>query len=458
MSLVTKPVITLKSANGKYVCAEEEGVRRIVANKEDDTDASSRFTIIGFDISNMPPDSKFSTLDNNGFSLNDLFDNFIALQTKQGNFVTAVPSIGLESKVNKIDVWERFQLIDLGEGKVALKAHNGKYVCAEGGGGQQLIANRDAIGPWETFILSKSYISNSKEHFYQSDSNPAIEYVRIIVDIAFDLSGIPGGSIVGLCFDLLSPTAQSLTVNDVRKIANESVAQDRRRERIKLFSSHQQNWKNAKQNYTAGGRIEDYLIKLIAIEQDLLRDVEETIEFTPPNYGAKRYEYGSSIDTLLYSFDGFGQLSFLHLSVIREIISICGKPGISSLSKDIDKQQYTNILNEKKHQYKEYASAAKSALLDDRLSYISIVEAAHIKASRCEVGEECDVMRFYDHYYNSNKNHPLGEEQYGTWIFDPPSVKRNARARVEATRNRYCQIVASRLSEELQIKAPILAA
>lgn len=35
---------------------------------------------------------------------------------------------------------------------VAFRA-NGQYVCAEEGGGRELVANRDSLGPWETFIL-----------------------------------------------------------------------------------------------------------------------------------------------------------------------------------------------------------------------------------------------------------------------------------------------------------------
>ncbi len=31
--------------------------------------------------------------------------------------------------------------------RVALQASNGQYVCAEGGGGQAVVANRNAIGP-----------------------------------------------------------------------------------------------------------------------------------------------------------------------------------------------------------------------------------------------------------------------------------------------------------------------
>ncbi len=47
-----------------------------------------------------------------------------------------------------------FRLEDLGGGAVALRAEvNGRYVCAEGGGAQPLVANRTAVGPWETFDL-----------------------------------------------------------------------------------------------------------------------------------------------------------------------------------------------------------------------------------------------------------------------------------------------------------------
>ena len=35
--------------------------------------------------------------------------------------------------------------------KIALQAYNGQYVCAEGGGGQALVANRNWAQAWETF-------------------------------------------------------------------------------------------------------------------------------------------------------------------------------------------------------------------------------------------------------------------------------------------------------------------
>jgi hypothetical protein len=50
--------------------------------------------------------------------------------------------------------WEKFELIDLGGGNIALRAlANGMYVCAESAGTQPLIANRSQVGSWETFQL-----------------------------------------------------------------------------------------------------------------------------------------------------------------------------------------------------------------------------------------------------------------------------------------------------------------
>lgn len=55
--------------------------------------------------------------------------------------------------------WETFQVIDLDCGELAngdrvqLKAMNGNFVCAEGGGGAELKADRTAAAEWETFTL-----------------------------------------------------------------------------------------------------------------------------------------------------------------------------------------------------------------------------------------------------------------------------------------------------------------
>jgi len=50
--------------------------------------------------------------------------------------------------------WETFQLLHNGDGSISLRAGaNGKYVTAESAGAAALIANRTAIGPWEEFDL-----------------------------------------------------------------------------------------------------------------------------------------------------------------------------------------------------------------------------------------------------------------------------------------------------------------
>jgi hypothetical protein len=72
----------------------------------------------------------------------------IALQATNGQYVCAEGGGGQKLVANRdaIGPWETFTLTELGIGKVALQAANGQYVCAEGGGGQLVVANRDAIG------------------------------------------------------------------------------------------------------------------------------------------------------------------------------------------------------------------------------------------------------------------------------------------------------------------------
>jgi hypothetical protein len=87
----------------------------------------------------------------------------VQLRASNGRFVCAEGGGGqpLVANRNAALEWESFVLIDLHGGtlldghQVALQAVNGQFVCAEGGGGREVVANRDAIGPWETFTLHK---------------------------------------------------------------------------------------------------------------------------------------------------------------------------------------------------------------------------------------------------------------------------------------------------------------
>ena len=53
-----------------------------------------------------------------------------------------------------VGLWETFGLIHNADGSVSLQAKvNNHYVTAENAGASALIANRTAIGPWEEFDL-----------------------------------------------------------------------------------------------------------------------------------------------------------------------------------------------------------------------------------------------------------------------------------------------------------------
>ena len=83
--------------------------------------------------------------------------NKIALQTNNGQYVCAENGGGSNLVANRdwVLAWETFRRIDLGNNKVALQAANGQYVCAENGGGSNLVANRDWILAWETFGIEE---------------------------------------------------------------------------------------------------------------------------------------------------------------------------------------------------------------------------------------------------------------------------------------------------------------
>lgn len=85
----------------------------------------------------------------------------IHLKANNGKYVCAEGGGGGPVVANRAVAagWETFQLVDrngppLRSGdQVALRASNRQFVCAEGGGGRKVVANRNAIGPWETFTI-----------------------------------------------------------------------------------------------------------------------------------------------------------------------------------------------------------------------------------------------------------------------------------------------------------------
>jgi hypothetical protein len=81
------------------------------------------------------------------------------IQTITGNFLTAVGGGGritdvIHSDATILDAWEKFTLVDSGDGAYGLRTITGHYLTAVGGGGRITdVIHSDAthIGDWEKF-------------------------------------------------------------------------------------------------------------------------------------------------------------------------------------------------------------------------------------------------------------------------------------------------------------------
>lgn len=102
--------------------------------------------------------AKYSESDNaSQFKLISASSNKFALQASNGKYVCAEKGGGGDVIANRdwIRGWESFEIFDLGRERVALRAKNGQFLCAEDGGGRELKANRNWIKSWETFKMVK---------------------------------------------------------------------------------------------------------------------------------------------------------------------------------------------------------------------------------------------------------------------------------------------------------------
>jgi hypothetical protein len=134
--------IHLKANNGQYVCAEGGGGAGVVANRP------------------IPREwETFHLIDGTADQVSS--GDKVVLQAFDGLYVTAEGGGGGAVNANRsvASIWETFTLlhadgspgqIQPGQG-IALQSYNGLYVCAEGGGGREVVANRNQVGPWETF-------------------------------------------------------------------------------------------------------------------------------------------------------------------------------------------------------------------------------------------------------------------------------------------------------------------
>ena len=75
---------------------------------------------------------------------------------------------------------------------IALQAHNGQYVCAEDGGGREVVADRDEIRDWETFKLIELISKENLKGQVGSNIMTTLADYHVIQDSKFTLE--PGES------------------------------------------------------------------------------------------------------------------------------------------------------------------------------------------------------------------------------------------------------------------------
>jgi alpha-L-fucosidase 2 len=93
------------------------------------------------------------------FDVIDLGNGNVALRSRANSLYVCAENAGANPLVanrTAIGPWETFARVPNGDGTISLRAVNNKYVVAENAGAAALIANRDAIGPWEKFTLVAS--------------------------------------------------------------------------------------------------------------------------------------------------------------------------------------------------------------------------------------------------------------------------------------------------------------
>ena len=119
--------VSLMTHHGKYLSAQRNGT--LEANRD---------KALGWET--------FKVEDNNFFARGS-----VAFKTTHGRYI----GIDVFGKINADSTaamgHEGFYPIFMGPGKIALKAHNGKFVCVEPSG--KIVVNRDVPKEWETFTI-----------------------------------------------------------------------------------------------------------------------------------------------------------------------------------------------------------------------------------------------------------------------------------------------------------------
>lgn len=117
--------------DGHFLCAEKGGGGNLVANRES-VATWETFRIVA--------------LNSNKIALKTYNNHYLSLSAKSRN---------LDAMLDTIEGRSQFELFELEGNKIALKAANNLFVCAEGGGENEIRARSEFVNPYEVFKLVK---------------------------------------------------------------------------------------------------------------------------------------------------------------------------------------------------------------------------------------------------------------------------------------------------------------
>ncbi|MGY3793292.1 hypothetical protein [Aquimarina sp. 433] len=94
------------------------------------------------------------------FVVVDAGNGKIALKGNNGKYLSSENGEKrMYCNVNNVWAWQKFKVVKLGNGRIALKGSNGKYVSSENGK-KPMICNRSRIGSWEKFKVKVLHYNN----------------------------------------------------------------------------------------------------------------------------------------------------------------------------------------------------------------------------------------------------------------------------------------------------------
>ena len=80
-------------------------------------------------------------------------DGRVAVRSWHGTYLRAEPQGRVNLTAAGVGPWECWQVV-AGDSGVGLRSCHGRFLCAEGGGGSSVVANRTVLGPWEQWQVA----------------------------------------------------------------------------------------------------------------------------------------------------------------------------------------------------------------------------------------------------------------------------------------------------------------